>query len=249
VTLPMPASLEARTALTTRLRRAPRLVELDAGPLSLTRALAALAHQSGLAVPAKLVATAAGDAGMLIEITGGPDDASRAYLALEAALAWIDGRDGRPMIPGEPAALEEALRAVGWSSESVGRGRLRLHVPAEVTSMRVVVEPLADGAVVVSTPPTPVRVAGARAARAVRLFTLEANARLRLVRLGAKEERDGMLVVQRDVVLADGTDLTRWIVEAVHALAVAHALTAGALRALGTDSVADAYLAFRERWS
>jgi hypothetical protein len=230
------------------LRATPLLVEAHGGPLPIDAATAALGRLEAHPAPVKVVRPAGAAPRLLAELPNEGDldrvlaDAQR---AIARAVAWLAGKeDGGP--DGEaadPRRITEALRDSGWGWADAGGGCRRVIPPAEVTSMKLLVMPLADGAVRVAAAALPLRIAHPRAVEAVRRFALEAGARLRLVRFAVSGETGGVLHVARDVILPASVPLERWIVEAVHALARAQTETARALRALGQLAVAEAYLA------
>jgi len=216
-------------------------------PLGFDDALAALARQATLAVPVKVMRGHPGGSALLAEIPfeGDLERCRRdAGAALDAALAWLArGPAAVESTEDRCAALEEAVATLGWTMEAGTDGEFAARTSPPGAPLRI--RALAGGALRVAHLATALRVPDARSGHAVRLLALEANAWLRLARLGVSGPPAGVLHVERDVILPAGITLERWLGEAAHALDAAQRETGRALRALATPEVAAAYLAAR----
>jgi hypothetical protein len=230
------------------------LIAAALGPLPLEDALTGLARQTDLAAPVKFTLSARGEPQLVAEIARTGDHARcerQAYAALDAALQWL-GReiDGNRRAEAEcwplPSDLRETVAALGWTGEDTSSGCVRIAVSGDGIAGRVLAKPLGDGGVQLALPLAAIRVADAQGARALALFALEANARLRLARLSVTAAVDGIVRAMWDIVLTAEVPLAHWLESAVEALTVAKAETDRALRALGGTSVAKAYLNARD---
>jgi hypothetical protein len=242
-----------RTLTDPRVRATALLVEAESAPLPLERALGSLARQTELAVPAKLVLAGAETAALLAEIPrerGLASAEATARATLESALAWLaaGGANGAAAGPGPDATtrVNAALTGLGWPFEVADPGRWHVWAKLDAITMRLFITAHADGSARVAQPATPVQIAHPHGGYAARLFALESNARLRLVRTSVATTSPHVVRVTRDVVLPPAVELERWLAEAAVALAVATGETARALRALRSLEIVAAYLGTRE---
>jgi hypothetical protein len=228
----------------------PELVSASVGPFPLGHALARLRHQSELATAAKLALSRAREAQILAEVQCNGDRQHAQQLAaaaLEHALAWFTaGADGeRPEQARQARATMHAPATLAPVTKSEPSDELP-GMPEVAAFGRVFSHQFPDGTLRLSAPAAAIRLADASAGRALALFALEANARLRLTRLSVSACGDGMARVTWEIVLLreQSSEASRSI--AIEALAVARAETERALRALGSPSVARAYLRARD---
>jgi hypothetical protein len=214
----------------------PFVVEAWAAPLPRALVLERLALQPELEQPAKLVLSGGGEPALLAEVAhrGDPRAAEpQARDALRAALAWIKG-DGRTQPNGAaPIDLAELLASLPWGSER-----------------------REDGSYYVSTQDggASLKVDAPSAGRALPLFALEVNRRLRLARLSVTGIAEGSADVVWDAVLhapsiagasPDAARLEQALLEVTTAVAGARGETLRTLRALGTPRVAETYMRLR----
>ncbi|MFQ5667695.1 MAG: hypothetical protein ACE5I7_14880 [Candidatus Binatia bacterium] len=243
----------AGSDLRPRLHVEPVLVAATVGPLPLGCVLASLGRQSSLAAPAKLSLSASGEARLVAEIARNGDHpraGEQAFAALAAALQWLrDGTDCDPNTEVAPQPispnLDCAIAALGWTAEPAANGQLLIQARGPRVDARIRAQSHRHGAIQLAMAPAAIRVANPRAARALALFALEANSRLRLARLSVTPPVEGMMRAVWDCVLPGELELDHWVESAAEALMVARAETDRPLRALGTTPVADAYLRAR----
>ena len=235
---------------------AARLEVLEARDprIDLGDAIVGLGWQADLPAPVKLVGDREGPstgAALRAEIWAGAGErvAQLAREALSLGRRWLD--EGLPGSPSTHAVAnaETWRELVPRPSEVLPGGSLRVHAPGEPGSVRLQLDALPGGAARVWTA-SAVPVASPQVARALALFALDANRRLRLARLslsaathGGTTDRVIARVVWDAVLPAEvvGEDAVRAALEAV---AAAHAETRRALRALSSRTLAEAYLAF-----
>jgi hypothetical protein len=205
----------------------------------------ALALQPELLVPVKVADSARGGSELRAELlrARGLDVEALARCALSRAGAWLTGNGDAGAETGDVdaedlcAGLAELPRA--WAWEPREGGGFHVHATAFGTSARVAVEAPSGTphAIVRSALP-----AGSPATReALVCFALEANARLRLARIGVATD-DDVARLAWDAVASPGVPLERALPAAVEAVVCAHAVTRRALRALSHPDVARTYL-------
>jgi len=250
-----PAPLEEPiAALSPRLRCEPKLVIGSVGPLPLDAGLAALSIQADLPVPVKL-AMAPHGVDLVAEIPRGGGDPLRgetvALAALDTAWRWLAHRGGgAPCAPSavtvDAAWWADSMKRIGWTAEPLQGDDEWIHVRHPAVSWRLLARPLGARTLQLTAGPVGVRRAGARAARAMMLLALEANARLRLARVSVRRHDDSVAEASWDVVLAAPDEPEEWLDAAVEALVIARGETERALRALAAEAVHDAYLRARD---
>jgi len=236
-------------------------------PLSPT--LIALAARADLPLPAKL--TAAGTdrdslgaasvplVSLMAEIPrdGTGRDAGAARTAAQAALGDALAYLGRPRLGASPDVAGGAGRRVddattamsaaeahGWSLTKIGEGHFRAAAGGAGTST-FELRTTGNGFVGISLGTRLLGPVGRPSAEAIVGFAREANARLRLARVGIEPmPAERLRMGWQAVVPVDGP-LGPWLEEALCALVVARNETLAPLRALGADEVARSYLALR----
>ncbi len=206
----------------------------------------ALARQPELLAPVKLAAAAGGGAELRAELlrARGVDTEALARSALERAGVWLAG-DGGPVADVEAVDAEEVAAGLAelpraWAWEPRGADGFHVHATAFGTSARIVVEARAGTARAFVRSAVPAT--GLETRAALVHFALEANARLRLARIGVAADDDGTARLTWDAVASPGVALERALPAAVEAVAGAHAATRRALRALSHAAVARIYL-------
>jgi hypothetical protein len=234
----------------------PFVVEAWAAPLPRALVLERLALQPELEQPAKLVLSGGGEPALLAEVAhrGDPRAAEpQARDALRAALAWIKG-DGRTQPNGAaPIDLAELLASLPWGSERREDGSYYVSTQDGGVSARLLVQALGAASLRVSSS-TSLKVDAPSAGRALPLFALEVNRRLRLARLSVTGIAEGSADVVWDAVLhapsiagasPDAARLEQALLEVTTAVAGARGETLRTLRALGTPRVAETYMRLR----
>ncbi len=240
------------SAMAVRRCNDPAVVAFTLGPLPLQCALAALERQTELAAPAKL-ARFGGDEPVLLAEVGWrqatSDDAERrARDALGRACQWLCGETAGDPDDGAAtlASFVQTAKELGWPATEATPGVFRLDVHTNGWPHRIFASALGCNALRLALPSCVLRVRDAQVARALALFALEANARLRFARLAMPSTSGERARVSWDVIVpAQAPPDT--LASAVEALTVARDETERALRALGTPAIADAFLNAPER--
>jgi hypothetical protein len=231
----------------------PMMIAATAGPLPLESVLARLPDQSDMHLPAKLTLRERG-AEVLAELPRNGDarhGERHANQVLDAALGWLanGGDAGQPEREPGPDLLnrfEAALGELCWPWQRAGSGDgYTFTAQVDGEAFRAAARVWASGVQIVA-PAIPVRVVDTGAARAIALFALEANARLRLTRVSVAPAVPTVIRVTWDAVLTADASSADWLNEVAAALAVARAETSRALQALATPAVAEAYLSARD---
>jgi len=232
-------------------------------PLSHAAAVAGIAHQAALAVPAKFILTTEGQAGIQAELPRVLETVECRKLAgeaLDAALAWVDSvsMGGTPPIAGSSRAasddggegsqeLESALDQLPWSWRQIEADHYQVYAsPAPGIALRVSVSWCDRVGLRVSSE-TRLRATAPIARQAMGHFALEANPRLRLARASVEDVDEGGARIVWDAVLPSAAPLQLGIAPMAEAVVHAQALTRRAFAALEDERVARTYLRLRGR--
>lgn len=229
----------------------PVVFETELWPVPAARAVAALARQPGLAAPAKLVRSRAGETGLVGEVprlAGLADGPGLAERALAAARAWLEGgwlEGGEPSPAGGPAPerVERALAEGPYAFARLAADRWRVDADPDGVVARLEVAAAGPDAVRVVAEGA-VALPGPECFGALSAFALAANRRLRLARLSLRAGA-GSARVTWDCVVPVCLPLAEALREALEAVAAARALCAGPLRALANPALAELYLSLR----
>lgn len=229
----------------------PFVVEALVAPLPLGLLLRSLPRQPMLVAPAKLVLSCTGEPGVLAEIPRNGDYHGcemRARAAIDRALAWVErepegAAEGNGTVSGSEA-IDEVLVGLPWDWERGLDGSYRVNFAEDGVSCRVRVNSISASWLHVSTS-SAVKVPTSRAARALRIFALEASRRIRLARLSVTAIRQGTAAICWDSVLPVAARLDLTLPEVLAAVVSARAETARSLRALSQPGIAEAYLSLR----
>ena len=219
------------------------------GPLQPTTALSGLARQTQLAAPAKFAISQQGVAEIRAEI---PLVAERsvceklADAALDAAILWPKVTP-EPHDPGHTAfsedELESALSQIPWGFRQNDVGRYQIDAaPAPGHAMRVTLD--AEGAALRVSTCSSLRASSPEVHRALAVFALESNSRLRLARISVAESEEKADIVW-DALLPATLPAAGGIPQIVEAVVYAQMFTRRPLSVLTDPRVADAYLLHR----
>ena len=219
------------------------------GPLKPAAALSGVARQAGLGAPAKFAMTGSGVAVIQAEI---PLVAERrvceklADEALDAAILWPRLAAGPPA-PDRMAfaedEIESGLSQISWGFHQSDVGSYQIDAaPAPGHAMRVTL--VAQGGALRVSTGSSLRADSPDVHRALAVFALESNSRLRLARIGVAE-KDGAADIVWEAVLPAALPAVGAIPQLVEAVVYAQVLTRSSLSVLTDARVADTYLRHR----
>ena len=224
----------------------PGVLGARIGPVPLPKGLSGVAWQADLAAPAKFAQSRSGEVEILAEV---PLVAERrvceklADAALDAAILWPEVRS-EPRDPSRTVFsdqdVESALSQIPWGFRQKDAGLYQIDAaPAPGHAMRVTLA--AQGSVLRVSTSTSVRACSPEARRALAIFAMESNRRLRLARIGVAEANEGANIVW-DAVLPAALPAAAAIAPVVEAVVYAQMLTRRSVSVLADPRVANVYL-------
>ncbi len=230
------------------------LVTVTWGPLPLEAAVEAVTGGKHCFLPAKAFLRPRAGAGMLIEL---PADEHRAVterrvnLAEAALSAWLSA-DGRPLLaqadplPVTSNQIADAISALGWQGRLIDEKNREVIPATGLSCRRLFLRQTELGHLRVSLATKSVSIDSQHCARAITLFALESNWRLRMTRLSVAFPQSQAACLTLDLVLAGGSPLDHWLAGAAETLVACAEMTERSVRALANDAVAATFLRGRD---